>query len=285
MRNTFVLYAGFIVLSATTISGCKTTIYPGEVGFVVHKGVIRPGILTQGRHRYNIFTSRIYKFSTRISEYSTVMSPPTKEGLEVKMDLTALYHIKPEAAPSIYSNVGMDYGKEIVVNNFKAIVREYTMTYSAVELLGERETIEQNIEDKLRAAISPYGIILDDVLVKDIDMPAEVLRAIEDKAKADQIAKLTKLELQTKREQEDFEIETKEKELKFSLEKQKNDSLMTQIEANSIKNYQLTINSSLTDRLLKYKSIEVTKELVKSPNAKIIITDGKSMMLNNIGDK
>jgi len=60
---------------------------------------------------------------------------------------------------------------------------------------------------------------------------------------------------------------------------------MMQIEANAIKNYQNTINSSLTDKLLKYKSIEVTKELVKSPNAKIIITDGRSMMLNNISDK
>lgn len=284
MKNTFIRCAGFALLVGTCVGGCKT-IYPGEVGFVVHKGVIKPGILGPGRHHFNIFTSQIRKFSTRITEYSTIMSPPTKEGLEVRMNLTALYHIKPDAAPTIYSNVGMDYGKEIVVNNFMAIVREYTMTYSAIELLGERETIEQNIEDKLRAAVLPYGILLDDVLVKDIDMPAEVLRAIEDKAKADQIAKLTKLELQTKREQEDFELETKEKELKFSLDKQKNDSLMMQIDANAIKNYQNTINSSLTDKLLKYKSIEVTKELVKSPNAKVIITDGKSMMVNNIGDK
>ena len=80
------------------------------------------------------------------------MSPPTKEGLEVKVDLTVLYHIKPEAAPSIYTNVGLDYGRTIVINNFMAIVRE---------------TIEKNIEDKLREAISPYGIVLDDVLVKD----------------------------------------------------------------------------------------------------------------------
>jgi prohibitin 1 len=284
MKNTFTKSAWIFILFAIAGAGCKT-IYPGEVGFVIHRGVIKPGILTQGRHHYNIFSSQIRKFNTRITEYSTVMSPPTKEGLEVKMNLTALYHIRPEAAPQIYTNVGMDYGSKIVINNFMAIVREYTMTYSAVELLGERETIEQHIEDKLRAAISPYGIILDDVLVKDIDMPAEVLRAIEDKAKADQIAKLTKLELQTKREQEDFDLETREKELKFSLEKQKNDSLLMQIDANSLRNYQNTINSSLTDKLLKYKSIEVTKELVKSPNAKIIITDGKSMMLNNIGDK
>ena len=166
-----------------------------------------------------------------------------------------------------------------------AIVREYTMKYTAIELLNERETIEKNIEDKLKEAISAYGIILDDVLVKDIDMPTEVLHAIENKAKAEQIAKQTKLELQTKRDQEDFDIESKEKELKFALEKQKNDSLMMQIDAYAIKNYQLIINQALTDRFLKFKSIEITKELVKSPNAKIIITNGKTMMLNSVGEK
>jgi len=284
MKNTFTKCAGALIFFAITITGCKT-INPGEVGFVVQRGVIKPGILMQGRHHYNLFTSKIYKFNTRITEYSAIMSPPTKEGLEVKMNLTVLYHIKPEAVPTIYSTLGMDYGNKIVINNFMAIVREYTMTYTAIELLGERETIEQHIEDKLRQAISAYGIILDDVLVKDIDMPAEVLQAIENKAKADQIAKLTKLELQTKREQEDFDIETRQKELKFSLEKQKTDSLIMQIDANAIKNYQITINSSLTDRLLKFKSIEITKELVKSPNAKIIVTDGKSLMLNNISEK
>jgi prohibitin 1 len=284
LRHTFIICASLIVLFATTISGCKT-IYPGEVGFIIKRGMIKPGILTQGRYHYNPFVSKICKFNTRIDEFSTIMRPPTKEGLEVTVDLTVLYHIKPEAAPYIYTNVGMDYGKKIVVNNFMAIVREYTMKYTAIELLNERETIEKNIEDKLKADISTYGIIMDDVLVKDIDMPTEVLHAIENKAKAEQIALQTKLELQTKREQEDFDIETKEKELKFSLEKQKNDSLMMQIDANAIKNYQITINESLTDKLLKFKSIEITKELVKSPNAKIIITDGKTMMLNNIGDK
>ena len=284
MKNTFTSTAGVIVLFATTLFGCKT-INPGEVGFVVHKGVIQPGILTQGRHHFNLFNSHIQKFSTRITEFSTIMSPPTKEGLEVKVDLTVLYHIKPEAAPTIYTNVGLDYGNKIVINNFMAIVREYTMTYTAVELLSERETIEKNIEDKLRVAISNYGIVLDDVLVKDIDMPSEVLRAIEDRAKAEQVAKQVDLELETKRKQEDFDIATREKELKFDVDRQRNDSLKMAINANAIRTYQNTINSSLTDRLLKFKSIEVTKELVKSPNAKVIITDGKSMMLNNINDK
>jgi prohibitin 1 len=88
-----------------------------------------------------------------------------------------------------------------------------------------------------------------------------------------------------KRKQEDFDIATREKELKFEIDKQRNDSLKMQIDANSLKNYQNTINGSLTDRLLKFNSIEVMKGLVTSPNAKIIVTDGKTMMLNNVGDK
>src|SRR6185437_5838626 len=211
MGNTFTRPIGLILLFALTVTSCKT-IQPGEVGFIVHRGQIQPGILTQGRYHYNIFGSRIFTFSTRITEFSAVMRPPTKEGLEVKMDLTVLYHIKADAAPAIFANVGEDYGKKIVINNFMAIVREYTMTYTAVELLGERETIEKNIEDKLRVAISAYGIVLDDVLVKDIDMPAEVLHAIEDRAKAEQVAKQVDLELETKRKQEDFDIATREKE-------------------------------------------------------------------------
>ena len=127
------------------------------------------------------------------------------------------------------------------------------MIYTAIELLGERETIEQNIEDKLREAISTHGIFLDDVLVKDIDMPAEVLHAIEDKAHGEQIAKQTRLELQTKRDKEYFDIESKEKELKFAIAKQKNDSLLMQIDASAIRNYQKIINESLTDKILKFK--------------------------------
>jgi prohibitin 1 len=112
-----------------------------------------------------------------------------------------------------------------------------------------------------------------------------VLQAIENNAKAEQVAKQTRLEIETKRAQEEFEIETKEKELKFALEKQRTDSAIMQIDAGAVKNYQNTINPSLTDKILKFRSIEITKELMKSPNTKVVITDAKTMMVNNVGDK
>ncbi|HLY70866.1 MAG TPA: prohibitin family protein, partial [Puia sp.] len=231
------------------------------------------------------FVSKIVKFSTRINEFSTIMSPPTKEGLEVKVSLTVLYHIKPEVATDIYTRIGKDYNTKIVINNFMAIVREYTMTYTALELLNERETIEKNIEDKLRKSIASYGIILDDVLVKDIDMPGEVRQAIENNVKEQQVVKQSTLELQIKRQQEDFKIETQEKELKFAIEQQKNDSLIMQINATAIKNFNIIVGPSLNDRILKFNSAEAEKELAKSSNAKVIITDGKSPLMNTINNQ
>lgn len=66
------------MLTIIVVSSCKT-VSPGEVGFIVHRGVIKPGVLNSGRYHFNIFTSRILTFNTRITEFSTTMSPPTKE--------------------------------------------------------------------------------------------------------------------------------------------------------------------------------------------------------------
>src|SRR5580700_11071897 len=113
MRNANFTHLG-IFLFLATITGCKT-IEPGEVGFKVKKGEIRTPVFTHGIHFYDPLVSKIVKFSTRITEFTTVMSPPTKEGLDLKVSLTLLYHIKPEVATNIYTQIGKDYGRKIVV--------------------------------------------------------------------------------------------------------------------------------------------------------------------------
>jgi hypothetical protein len=55
------------------------------------------------------------------------------------------------------------------------------------------------------------------------------------------------------------------------------------IESEGIRKSQDILNSSITDKLIKFKALEITRDLVKSPNTKVIITDGKSPVL--FGDK
>ena len=113
----------FVLASVFLFSQSCTTIHPGEIGLKVVRGKLSPENYTQGRHHSGVATHYI-KFTTRITELSTKMTLPTKEGLEAKTDITLLYHIKPEAIHDIYLTVGLDYEKSIIMNNFSAIARE-----------------------------------------------------------------------------------------------------------------------------------------------------------------
>jgi prohibitin 1 len=103
------------------------------------------------------------------------------------------------------------------------------------------------------------GFVTDAVLLKSITMPPQIFQAVENKLKA---------------EQEALQME-------FVINKQRKEADRMQIEAEAIKNYNKTISESLNEIMVKWNSIQVLKELVTSPNSKVIVTDGKSPVILN----
>ena len=67
--------------------------------------------------------------------------------------------------------------------------------------------------------------------------------------------------------------------MEFVINKQKKEAVRLLIEAEGIRKSQLIIDSSLTTKLLQYNSIQMMKGLLTSPNAKVIITDGKTSVI------
>jgi len=90
-------------------------------------------------------------------------------------------------------------------------------------------------------------------------MPPQIFQAVENKLKS---------------EQESLQME-------FVISKQKKEAERMQIEAEAIKNYNKTVSESLNEMMVKWSGVQVLKGLVTSPNAKVIITDGKSPMMIN----
>ena len=79
----------------------------------------------------------------------------------------------------------------------------------------------------------------------------------------------------------ELEIKKQRLDIDFYIEKQKKEAERMLIEAEAIKKQQEIVNSTLTDKLIELKSLEITRDLVKSNNAKIIISDGKSPIILN----
>jgi regulator of protease activity HflC (stomatin/prohibitin superfamily) len=282
----------YLVVAVVTLLSSCAVIRPGEVALKVKFGKIKPDILKPGIHPTGLIGTRVERFDTRVIEYSKKLGFHSREGIEVTSEVTLLYHLVPDSVISIYQNFNGYYQNTLIVNNLITALRQEGLNHNAIELITQRAEIENSIKEKLITSIGKYGFSVDLILIKEIDLPTEVTKTIQSKLTAEQVSKKTEIDLQIQRKNLDFQIEKEKKEaelevskqqiaLDFVIAKQKKESERLLIESEAIKKSQDILNSSLTDRLIKFKALDITKELVKSPNAKIIITDGKSPVILN----
>lgn len=263
MKTKKIISAIGIICFALLFQQCAI-IRPGQIGIKQTLGKIRGNELKQGVNFYNPFSSKIIRINVRIVESFNNLPLPTKEGLSVNTEISLLYHVKPESANDVYLQLGPNYEEVMVLSNFRATAREISARYYAKELYAtERNKVETAIAEELGQHISKYGFVVDAVLLKDIILPPQMVQAIQEKVNAEQAAL----------------------KMEFVIDLQKKEAERRIIEAEAIKKAQNIINESLTDKLLQYNHIEMLKSLVNSPNSKIIITDGKSTMLNTIETK
>jgi regulator of protease activity HflC (stomatin/prohibitin superfamily) len=296
----------FFCLGIILLAQSCVTIDPGEIGLKVKRGILSDGNFIAGKYPKGPRTNYII-FSTRVKEVSLKTLLPTKEGLEAKVNLTMLYHIKPEAIRPIYLSLGMNYENEVIMNNLSAIARETCLNYRAMNLMTQRDSLEIAIFKNINADIGHYGFIVDQVLVRDIDVPEEIDRAIEKKVLSEQQIKQQEVDILTQKKATDASIEKQRKEMEFnfekqkreiettiqqermtidfSIEKQKKEAERSVIEAQAAKKVQDLANSTITPMTIKYKTIEVLKELANSPNSKIILTDMKNPLNMRLDEK
>lgn len=272
------IIGGMLLLQSCTV------VRPGETALKIRWGNYKNGALGQGLHVYNPIGTKVVKYSLRITEYSEKMHLPTKEGLEINTALTLLYHLKPGAEQNVYSKFGKDYAGPLILNSLYAIARQATTSYFANDIITQRDVMEKEINDQLVSIVAPYGIVVDKVLLKDIILPPDVTQAIANKVSAQQVAQKAEYDVQKQRVDLDFYIEKQLKEAQLTVDVQKREAERLLIEAESIKKAQNIINESLTDKILQYKSLEVTKGLITSPNAKVIISNGTTPFLLDTGN-
>merc|ERR1711939_371273 len=180
--------------------------------------------------------SRVQLFSTKtwVSEEENFV--PTKEGLTVELDTALLYRIDSASAPQLLQSVGERFADVIIKPEVRSIVRGLTSKSEAKALYTSgRDELQRELKAELADALKTRGIIVEDFLLKAIKLPDQLVRAIELKAQAEQEAERKK------------------------------------IEAQGIADFQKIVSDDISPNLLKWKGIEATEKLAKSPNSKIVI--------------
>ena len=241
----------------------------GEVGVKTLFGKVDNDILESGLHLVNPLVD-IIQFNTKTQNYTMssvhkegnqegddAIRVLSKDGLEVFIDLTVLYRIEPKKAPDIVREIGKDYENVIVRPVSRTQTRDIAAYYEAVELFSEkREEFEMKVFKGLETTFKKRGLIIEQLLVRNITLPASVKAAIESKINAIQEAQ----------------------KMEFVLDKERQEAERKRVEAKGISDYQKIISESLSERQLQYEMIKAQKDLAASPNTKIIIMGGKGNM-------
>lgn len=238
----------FIVLTLIAAFQFSFVVHPGEVGIVVTLGHVQA--YPQGYHFRAPYVSTVERMSTKTQLLKQENVIPTKEGLAVRLDTAVLYRLNTSEAARIYSEVGLDYKSVILEPEAASAVRGMTSEMDAKALYSSgRSTIQNSVKKDLEIKLGPRGIIIEDVLLKDIELPDQLAKAIEAKAQAEQDAA----------------------RMEFVLRKETQEAQRKAIEAQGIADFQRIVSEGISEELLKWKGVEATEKFSDSANTKIVI--------------
>ena len=249
----------FIVLILSHIIVSCAVIRPGEVGIKQRLGKFNGGVVKEGAVLYNPITSRVVKESTQTQNIKLILSLPSKEGLSVKSEISILYRLQEDMVASILENLGKNY-ESIVTSVFRSAASDVCAQFFAKDMhSGMRSKIENEILDKMRTNLEKQadGIELIAVLMKSIQLPRGLANSIERKLQAEQDAM----------------------RMEFVLTQEKKEAQRKIISAQGERDAQIIISEGLTEGIIRIKAIEAFKQLSKSNNAKVILTDGKTPLM------
>src|ERR1700744_1265181 len=253
---------GIVIVGLGLILSSFKIIEAGDVGVQTILGKVQENVLESGPHFVNPIVE-ITTFDVKTQNYT--MSAQSKEGqvegddaikvlssdgLEVTIDLSVLYTINPAKAPFILQNIGEDYQDKIVRPITRTAIRDNAVAYQAVDLYSvKREEFQAKINKTITDNFAKNGLEVQQILVRNISLPASVRASIESKIQAEQEAQKMQFVFQKKRQEADRK----------------------RVEAQGIADYQKIISTGLTDKQLQYQSILAQKEIALSQNAKVII--------------
>jgi prohibitin 1 len=226
-----------------------TSIPTGNVGVLTLFGRVTGETLAEGIHLINPLKS-VQKLSIQTQSVKESANVPSNEGLILALDTSLLFHLDRTKAAFVYQTVGDDYAEKIVEPTFRSAVRASTSAHTANSLYtNARELVQQQIQDELTAQLAPRGVIVENVLLRDVQLPAMLKSSIEAKQQAEQDAL----------------------RMSFILQKEKQEAERKRIEAQGIADFQKIVAQGISAQLLEWKGIEATEKLAQSNNTKVIV--------------
>lgn len=231
--------------------GCRV-IESGEVGVRMVFGKVDNTELKPGIHFFVPAIISIVPMEVRVKKIDftgDTISSLTKDGLMVYIEATILYRILEDSAAETYVRFGRNWDDKLITPLVRSVARDVANEFTASQIYQEREKFQKKLEDVLKSRLSKESIVLEQILIRNLELPKNVVQAIEQK-------------IQSLQEAERME---------YVVQKEKLEAERKRVEAEGIAKAQKIIAGSLNTPYLQWKYIDTLSNLVNSPNNTIVV--------------
>lgn len=254
-RRPAAAHTSALLLLLVPALGACAIVRQDEIGVRTTFGRITSGPQQPGAQWILPGVHAVLRVPGRVVNREVLLELPSREGLNVAAEVSILYRVLPDSVPRLLETAGRSFEEDMVIPVFRSASADVAAKYMAKDMhSGSRIGIEGAIRDKMMEVLSRRGIIVENVLLKSIRLPADLARAVEEKLEAEQ----------------------RSEQMRFVLDRERQEAERRKIEAEGVRDAQRILAEGLTPLVLSYQSIEAFRELARSPNTKVIVTDGKS---------
>jgi regulator of protease activity HflC (stomatin/prohibitin superfamily) len=266
------------------------TVPPGHVGVATLFGKVQEASFTEG---LNFPVNPLYNwvsFDAREKTLKESSQVPTRDQLQTKVDVSVQWRINGAMAPQILRETGnpMELVAVHLIPNLRSMVREQGSKIARAEdffLEETRANLEDGLLDGLKTRLSPKGLIIDNVLIRDVNLPTVLSKAIEQKKEREQAVERQKAELERFKQEQQQQVAAASAKLEAARQEAEQIEVLAKAKAKEIR----LINDAIAKNpaYIQLQSLEALKAMSKDPAAKIYFLDSNSpqpLPLMNIGD-
>jgi len=193
---------------------------------------------------------KLYIYNVRVQQIPHTFDALSKNGLAIHFETSIRYQPVKETLPVLHQEIGPDYVEKVVKPEVQAHVRKIVANYLPDEIYTSEGYLLEIIRQGAMAAMRERNILLDDLLIKRMDLPDTIKAAIERKLSAEQLSL----------------------QYDYLLIKERKEAERKRIEATGIRDFQLVSSEGGNfKQYLNFYGIEATLELAKSNNSKMLL--------------
>jgi regulator of protease activity HflC (stomatin/prohibitin superfamily) len=224
----------------------------------------------------------VFLYDLRLQSFTESYNAISSDGVSLTATVNVRFRLQRDAVPVLHQAIGPKYKQVLVQPGIGSLTREVIAQYNAEQVYS---TARQEIQDKIRNLVEDRlsekmmehegaeesyrvsmrdTIILYDILVAGIELPAAIVAAINRKTEQYYIAE----------------------EYKFRVEREKRESERKKIEGEGIRDFQQIVSQGISESYLRWRGIEATLQLSQSTNSKVVVIgsgkDGLPIILGNV---